>query len=127
MADLLIDGRWVESSTGRTREIRCPADGTLVAVVDEAGSADTLAAITAARRAFDHGPWPHTPAVERSALLSRVADILEREVETVARAESLDTGKRIVEARYDVADVVRSFRYFAGHGPGAVGPRRRDR
>ena len=37
MADLLIDGRWVAAAEGRTREIRCPADGTLVAVVDEAG------------------------------------------------------------------------------------------
>lgn len=114
MADLLIGGRWVGSSNGGTREIHCPADGTLVAVVDEATSDDTVSAIRAARTAFDEGPWPGTRAVERSALLSRVADILEREVETVARAEALDTGKRLVEARYDVADVVRCFRYFAG-------------
>ena len=79
------------------------------------------AAIEAARRAFDSGPWPHTPAAERSALLLRLADILEREVETIARAESLDTGKRIVEARYDVADVVRCFRYFAGVAQGLSG------
>jgi betaine-aldehyde dehydrogenase len=121
LADLLIDGRWVSPVAGRTREIMCPADGTIVATVDEAGSADTVAAIAAARRAFDDGPWRHTPATERSALLGRVADILERESETVARAESLDTGKRIVEARYDVADVVRCFRYFAGAAQGLSG------
>jgi betaine-aldehyde dehydrogenase len=121
VADLLIDGAWVASATGRTREIRCPADGTLVATVDEAGSVDTYAAIEAARRAFDDGPWPRTPATERSALLLRVADILDRESETVARAESLDTGKRIVEARYDVADVARCFRYFAGLAQGLSG------
>ena len=121
MADLLIDGRWVPSVTGRTREIRCPADGSLVAVVDEAGSDDTVAAIAAARRAFDDGPWPRTTATDRSALLSRVADLLERDVEEIARAESLDTGKRIVEARYDVADVVRCFRYFAGMAQGLSG------
>ncbi len=121
MADLLIDGRWVASVTGRTREIRCPADGSLVAVVDEAGSDDTVAAIAAARRAFDDGPWPHTSATDRSALLGRVADLLERDVEKIARAESLDTGKRIVEARYDVADVVRCFRYFAGMAQGFSG------
>ncbi len=114
MADLLIDGRWTSPSAGRTREIRCPADGTLVALVDEAGPDDTEAAIAAARRAFDSGAWRATTATERSALLGRVADILERETEAVARAESLDTGKRIVEARYDVADVIRCFRYFAG-------------
>ena len=114
MADLLIDGRWVASVTGRTREIRCPADGSVVAVVDEAGPDDTIAAIAAARAAFDEGQWRSVSALDRSALLSRVADILEREAATVARAEALDTGKRMVEAEYDVADVVRCFRYFAG-------------
>jgi betaine-aldehyde dehydrogenase len=121
LADLLIDGRWVASASGRTREIHCPADGTLVRIVDEAGAADTNAAILAARRAFDSGPWPRTPATERSALLERVAGILERESATVARAEALDTGKRIVEAEYDVADVVRCFRYFAGMAQGLSG------
>lgn len=121
MTDLLIDGRWVASASGRTREVHCPSDGSLVAVVDEADSWDTIAAISAARRAFDSGPWPHTPATERSALLGRVADILEREVASVARAESLDTGKRLVEAEYDVADVVRCFRYFAGVAQGLSG------
>jgi betaine-aldehyde dehydrogenase len=121
LADLLIDGRWVSSASGRTREVRCPSDGAVVRVVDEADSTDTVAAIEAARRAFDSGPWPHTPAAERSALLGRVADILERESAAVARAESLDTGKRIVEAEYDVADVVRCFRYFAGMAQGLSG------
>ena len=121
MADLLIDGRWVASSTGRTREIRCPADGSLVAVVDEAGADDTVAAIGAARRAFDAGTWPRTSANDRSALLERVAGLLERDVEAIAHAESLDTGKRIVEARYDVADVVRCFRYYAGVTQGLSG------
>jgi betaine-aldehyde dehydrogenase len=121
LADLLIDGRWVASASGRTREIRCPADGTVVRVVDEADESDTNAAIEAARRAFDAGEWSHTPATDRSALLDRVADILEREAEVVARAESLDTGKRLVEARYDVSDVVRCFRYFAGMAQGLSG------
>jgi betaine-aldehyde dehydrogenase len=121
LADLFIDGTWTASASGRTREVRCPADGSLVAVVDEADAQDTDSAITAARRAFDSGPWPRTSAADRSALLSRLADILEREVETIATAESLDTGKRIVEARYDVADVVRCFRYFAGVAQGLSG------
>jgi betaine-aldehyde dehydrogenase len=119
--DLLIDGRWVASASGQTREIRCPADGLLVAVVDEADAADTVQAIEAARRAFDAGEWRHTSAPERSALLNTVADILERESATVARAESLDTGKRLVESAYDVADVVRCFRYFAGMAQGLSG------
>ncbi len=57
-------------------------------------------------RAFDDGPWPARPARERGDLLLRVADLLERDKADVARAESLDTGKRLVESEYDVDDVV---------------------
>jgi betaine-aldehyde dehydrogenase len=109
---LFVDGRWRGGAGGDQREIRCPADGSLVATVAEASTVDTEAAIQAARRAFDEGPWPQTPAVRRGALLQRVADLLERDRKTIARAESLDTGKRLVEADYDVDDAVACIRYF---------------
>ncbi|KUN01911.1 betaine-aldehyde dehydrogenase [Streptomyces yokosukanensis] len=112
MPDLFIDGTWRAALDARTREIRCPADGCPVGVVDEAGGKDTVEAIAAARRAFDTGPWPRTPAQERGDLLLRVADLLVRDRDTLARAESLDTGKRWVESGYDVDDVVNCFRYF---------------
>ncbi|MBO3741149.1 aldehyde dehydrogenase family protein [Actinoplanes flavus] len=97
-----------------TREIRNPADGSLVAEVPEHTRADTLAAIAVARRAFDDGPWPRTPAVERGDLLHRLAALIDRDAAELARAESLDTGKRLVESEYDMADVAKAFRYFAG-------------
>ncbi|MFE9769709.1 aldehyde dehydrogenase family protein [Streptomyces sp. NPDC005808] len=112
MADLYIDGTWTSAREKRTREIRCPADGSLVAEVDEAGGQDTVDAIAAARRAFDEGPWPHTSANERGDLLLRVADLLVRDKDVLARAESLDTGKRLVESEYDIDDIVNCFRYF---------------
>ncbi|MFI7011081.1 aldehyde dehydrogenase family protein [Streptomyces sp. NPDC050145] len=112
MSDLYIDGVWTSAREGRGREIRCPADGSLVAVVDEAGPKDTLEAIGAARRAFDKGPWPRTTAAERGDLLLRVADLLARDKAALARAESLDTGKRFVESEYDIDDIVNCFRYF---------------
>ncbi|MFE1194610.1 aldehyde dehydrogenase family protein [Streptomyces olivaceoviridis] len=112
MPDLFIDGAWRGALDERTREIRCPADGSLVGVVDEAGGKDTVEAVAAARRAFDTGPWPHTPAAERGDLLLRVAGLLARDKDALARAESLDTGKRLVESAYDVDDVVDCFRYF---------------
>jgi betaine-aldehyde dehydrogenase len=111
---LFVEGEWRDAEAGRTREIRCPADGSLVVTVPEAGPEDAELAIDAARRAFDHGPWPTTSSLERAALLHRVADLLERDKEQVARLESLDTGKRIVESRYDVDDIVGVFRHFAG-------------
>ncbi|MFD6285541.1 aldehyde dehydrogenase family protein [Streptomyces sp. NPDC060205] len=112
MADLYIGGTWTGAREKRTREIRCPADGSLVAVVDEAGGEDTADAIAAARRAFDEGPWPRTPANERGDLLLRVADLLARDKTALARAESLDTGKRLVESEYDIDDIENCFRYF---------------
>lgn len=114
MADLYVGGSWRGARDGRTREIRCPADGRLVATVAEAGRADTEDAIQAARTAFDEGAWPGTPAPERGAVLGRLADLLVEHKAEVARAESLDTGKRLVESEYDVDDVVSVFRHYAG-------------
>ena len=121
MQDLFIGGRWATAVSGRTRDIRCPADGQLVATVDEADGQDTEAAIGAAREAFDSGPWPTTPAAERGALLWRVADLLVEHKAEVARAESLDTGKRLVESEYDIDDVVAVFRYYAALAAGDAG------
>jgi betaine-aldehyde dehydrogenase len=110
--DLFIDGKWEAARSGERREIRCPADGTLVAEVDEGGEADTEAAIAAAHTAFHEGPWPGTSSRERGDLLLRLADLLERDTDLVARMEALDTGKRFVEGQYDVADVVSVFRHY---------------
>ena len=114
MPDLYVDGTWVSALSGERREIRCPADGTLVAAVDEAGADDTESAIAAAHHTFHEGPWPATSSRERGDLLLRVADLLERDTDAIARMESLDTGKRLVESEYDVADVVSVFRHY-GH------------
>jgi betaine-aldehyde dehydrogenase len=100
MTQLFVGGVWCDAADGRTREIRCPADGSLVATVAEAGAADARAAVAAARTAFDDGPWPHTPERERAALVAAVADIVQRDAKEFARAESLDTGKRLVESEY---------------------------
>lgn len=108
-----IDGRWLPALSGESRTILCPADGAVVGTVAEGGAVDTDAAIAAARRAFDEGSWPRTPAAERGALLARVARLLERDKALVARAESLDTGKRFVESEYDVDDVVAVFDHYA--------------
>ncbi|WP_440073703.1 aldehyde dehydrogenase family protein [Streptosporangium sp. OZ121] len=114
MSDLYLGGTWRDPVAGGHREIRSPADGGLVATVSEATRADTEIAIAEARAAFDEGTWASTPERERGALLLRVADLLERDVKNVARAESLDTGKRLAESEYDVADVVACLRYFGG-------------
>lgn len=52
---------------------------------------------------LDEGPWPTTPAAERGDPLLRVADLLVRDKEALARAESLDTGKRLAEHQLEAA------------------------
>ena len=110
---LFINGTWQAASDGQTREIRCPANGELVATVSEGTEADATAAIAAARKAFDSGPWRQTSTAERAALLRALADRLEADKDEVARLEALDTGKRIVEAVIDMEDVISVFRYYA--------------
>ncbi len=112
MPDLHVNGTWTSAHSGERREIRCPADGALVAEVDEAGPEDTALAIGAAHAAFHAGTWSGTSARERGDLLLRLADLLERDTDLIARMESLDTGKRFVEGQYDVADVVSVFRHY---------------
>jgi betaine-aldehyde dehydrogenase len=111
---LYIDGTWRDASDGGTREVRCPADGQLVATVAEGTAQDALDAVAAARAAYDDGPWRHTSEKERGQLLFRLADVIDRDRKVFSRAESLDTGKRLVEADYDMDDVIASIRYFAG-------------
>ncbi|MEJ7628099.1 MAG: aldehyde dehydrogenase family protein [Nocardioidaceae bacterium] len=113
MHDLYIDGAWCSPAEAGTREIRCPATGELVAEVAEATAADTTRAIAAARQAFDTSGWATSSVRERTALLDVVANLLVDNKEEIARAESLDTGKRLVESAYDVDDVVGVFRYYA--------------
>ena len=112
MPENFIDGEWVAAREGGRREIRCPATGELVAEIDESTTVDTEAAITAARAAFDDGPWAGTSARERGDLLLRVADLLQRDKAELARMESLDTGKRLVESELDIDDVTSVFRHF---------------
>ncbi|MFI0732325.1 aldehyde dehydrogenase family protein [Streptomyces sp. NPDC021225] len=112
MPELFIGGQWTAALDGQVREIRCPADGMPVGTVDESGPKDASAAVAAARDAFDRGPWPRVPAPDRGRLLLRVADLLRRDKAELARAESLDTGKRLAESECDLDDVSACFRWF---------------
>src|SRR4051812_25824592 len=112
MPSLYIDGSWTAGSAG-TAEVVNPFDASVVETVDQAGPAEVDRAVAAARAAFDTGPWRTSTVAERSALLHRVADLLQRDKERIARTETLDTGKTLRESRIDVDDVTAVFRYYA--------------
>ncbi|HET6259928.1 MAG TPA: aldehyde dehydrogenase family protein [Pseudonocardia sp.] len=112
MPSLFVDGAWT-SGCGGTADVINPFDASVVETVDQAGADDVDRAVLAARAAFDGGPWRRIPAADRGALLRRVADLLVRDKEQIARTETLDTGKTLVESRIDVDDVTAVFRYYA--------------
>ncbi|MCG7301273.1 aldehyde dehydrogenase family protein [Brevibacterium ravenspurgense] len=113
MPSIYINGQWQEAESNETRDILCPADGSHVITVSEGDRADARRAIEAARTTFDEGTWATTPAAERGAIVNRLADILERDKDKVARMESEDTGKRFVESQQDMDDIINVFRHFA--------------
>ena len=113
MPSLFIDGRWLASADGATSPVIDPSDGTVVAEVDVATDGQVQDAIAAARRAFDTTDWPRSPTGERAALLDRVAGLIDRDLDEMARLETLNTGKAMRESRWDMSDVARVFRYYA--------------
>jgi betaine-aldehyde dehydrogenase len=95
------------------REIVNPFNQSVIATLDDATPAEALAAVQAARTAFDTGDWPQWTPADRAALLRRIADLLTQNKSDLARWETVDTGKTLVESEIDVDDVVSVFRYYA--------------
>ncbi|EIT84350.1 betaine aldehyde dehydrogenase [Fictibacillus macauensis ZFHKF-1] len=114
MTKMYINGEWTASISGKTRDIMNPFNQEIVATVAEGNEQDARAAIAAARTAFDDGPWRHTPANERGAIVAKIAALILRDKEELATLESLDTGKTIIESRGDMEDIASVFQYYAG-------------
>ena len=114
MSQIFVDGAWHDARAGATRQVINPFDQSVVDTVAECDSQDVDRAVQAARQAFDNGRWSRVPPTERGRLLAAVADALEADREAMARIETLDTGKTLVESRMDVDDVAAVFRYYGG-------------
>jgi acyl-CoA reductase-like NAD-dependent aldehyde dehydrogenase len=110
---LLIGGEFVDGVDGRTIEVLDPHDGSVLAEVAEATTADVDRAVAAAGRAFDG--WRATPAAERGRLLLRLADAIETHAAELALLETRDTGHPIRDTTgLDVPRAAATFRYFGG-------------
>src|SRR5580704_15910623 len=96
---MLIDGKWVNSVSGRTFETINPATGKVIANVAEGEKTDIDKAVAAARRAFDKGPWRKMNARERGRLLYKLADLVEKNKDELAMLETLDNGKPISDSK----------------------------
>jgi len=112
---LFIDGRFVDAASGKTFATINPATEEILAEVAEADAADVDKAVVAARRAFEDGEWARMRARDRGRLLYRLADLLDKHRDELARLESLDNGKPITETRsVDVPSAIEIFAYYAG-------------
>ncbi len=107
-------GEWKLASDGGTREIVNPSNGRVTATIAEATVVDTQAAILAARKAFDDGPWGRTGAADRAALLFKLADAIDAHRDEFMRIDTLNNGKPLRETEYDAVDAASCFRYYAG-------------
>jgi betaine-aldehyde dehydrogenase len=111
---MFVDGEWRLAEDGATRELFNPSNGEKIATIAEAGAADAQAAIVAARKAFDKGPWSSLSAAERAALLFKVADAIDAHRDEFMRIDTLNNGKPLRETEYDAIDAANCFRYYAG-------------
>jgi betaine-aldehyde dehydrogenase len=117
---LLIDGRQVEASGGQRFTRVSPAHGVEVGTYANATAADVDTAVRAARAALDGG-WRTSSGATRSKLLYRVAELVRRDAEVLALAETLDTGKPISQSRNEVESTAELWEYaatLARHGQG---------
>lgn len=103
----MINGAWVDSASGQTFERRSPSHGHIVSRSALGGEAEAEAAILAARSAFDSVVWSRASGKDRAAVLLKVADLIEQNVERIAVIETLESGKPISQSRGEVGGASR--------------------
>lgn len=107
-----IDGRFQAPAGGELLNDVDPATGAVWAQLPDSDERDVNLAVAAAERAFP--AWSATPAAQRSGVLLRIADLIEENLEKLAHAESVDTGKPVSLARtLDIPRAAANFRFFA--------------
>lgn len=109
------NNEWIAPKSGETFSTVNPATGEKLVDVAHASKEDVDTAVAAARKAFRETWGRNVPSADRGALLFKLADLLERDADKIARVESLNGGKGVRIAREgDVADSVACFRYYGG-------------
>ncbi len=111
---MYLNGEWRDSSNQEKRPIINPANGKVIAYAPEGTIEDAKYAIEVARATFDSGIWSETSAAERASYLFKIADEIDKNLEELARLETMDNGKTYREAEGDIGDAAACFRYYAG-------------
>ena len=112
---ILIGDEFRPSISGRTFATVNPATEEVICEVAEGDAADVDLAVHAARAAFETGPWSRMDARDRGRLLTRLADLIEKNFDELAALETLDNGKPISDSRAaDLPLVIDCLRYYGG-------------
>ncbi len=112
---LFIGGEWTDGSAGQRLELINPATATPIATCAAATEADVDQAVAAARRAFDDDSWSAMAPSRRGALLSALADLVDRDAAVLTQLEVLDNGMPLNPAGMLAAPgAAKTLRYYAG-------------
>ncbi len=111
---LYINGEFVAPVSTATLDVIDPSTTDVIGRVPDADKADVDRAVNAARAAFDQGPWKQATAQDRGRILFELARIVRGRAGELAELETRNSGKPIVEAEFDIADVATCFEYYGG-------------
>src|SRR5438128_6122221 len=112
---IFINGRWQAPLTGETYAPVNPANEEAIVPVAKGDERDIDAAVGAARKAFDEGPWPRMSPHERGRLVWRLGDLIQQNLDEMAKLESLCTGKTLFDSgKVEIPFAAEVFRYYAG-------------
>jgi betaine-aldehyde dehydrogenase len=109
-----VNGKWESAASGKTFAVYDPSKEEVIAQVAASEAADVDRAVKAARAAFDTGPWAQTTAQDRGRVLFKLTEKIRQNSAALAELECRNSGKPIVEAEYDIADVATCFEYYGG-------------
>ena len=116
-----IDGEWSGGDRKKTFPVYDPSTEEIIAYASDCNADDVNRAVTAAKAAFENGPWCSTTAQERGRVLFRLAEKVRANLAALAELECRNTGKPIVEAEFDINDVATCFEYYGGLATKVVG------
>ncbi|PLB46314.1 aldehyde dehydrogenase [Aspergillus steynii IBT 23096] len=110
---LFINNEFVKGSEGKTFETVNPTNEKVITSVHEATEKDVDIAVAAARKAFEE-TWRQVTPNERGRMLTKLSDLMERDIDTLSAIEALDNGKAFTMAKIDVANAANCIRYYGG-------------
>ena len=112
---IFINNEWVDSVSGKTFPIVNPATEEVIAQVQEGDKADIDKAVAAARKAFELGSeWRSMEPAARGVLLRNLANLLRRNIDYLAKLNTLNNGKPLVESHNETIAAAKTLEYFAG-------------